>query len=282
MLTHEEERYILTQAYVPEHLVGLMTYLSGGEPFLIENFFGCQKNDWIILVGFPLEKNFNLAEFEGLVEDVKNQFRPRNISIIAPQLVPSLLKTCAENESDAYYTLDPDHFVLRSAVRRNLNKARQKLFVECASGMQADHEKLIREFVDRVKPAERVKNLFFKMPGFVSHCDSAWVLNAWTAEKHLAAFYVVDLAARDFSNYIIGCYSRQNYVIGASDLLLYELIRLSKVHKKSYIHLGLGVNDGVRRFKEKWGAKPMQPYEMCEIALKKPSIWDIIRATGKF
>ena len=282
MLTHKEESYILTRAYVPEHVVGLMTYLSGGEPFLIENFFCCRKKDWIIVVGYPLEREFSLAEFEGVVENLKNQFRPKNISIIAPQILPSLLATSTENESDHYYTLAVDQFVLRSAVRRNLKKAREKLSVECAASMQADHEKLMGEFVERVKPAERVKNLFYKMPGFVRHSDSAWVLNAWDAHKHLAAFYVVDLAARDFSNYIIGCYSKQNYIVGASDLLLYELIQLSKAHQKNYLHLGLGVNDGIRRFKEKWGAKPTQPYEMCEIALKKPSIWDAIRAIGEF
>ena len=282
MLTHEEERYILTQAYIPEHVVGLMTYLSGGEPFLIENYFCCRKNDWFILVGYPLEKDFKLAEFEGVVEKLKNQFRPTNISIIAPQILPSLLKTCTENESDHYYTLEAGHGILPSVVRRNLKKARQELTVERASEMQADHQNLMREFVERVKPAERVKRLFFKMPGFVSHSDSAWVLNAWDAQKHLAAFYVVDLAARDFSNYIIGCYSKQNYVLGASDLLLYELIQLSKAHQKSYIHLGLGVNDGIRRFKEKWGASPTRQFEMCEIAFKKPSIWDVIRAIGEF
>ena len=65
-------------------------------------------------------------------------------------------------------------------------------------------------------------------------------------------------------------------------ILLYELIQLSKAHQKNYIHLGLGVNDGIRRFKEKWGARPTQPYEMCEIALKKPSIWDAIRAIGEY
>jgi hypothetical protein len=282
MLTHEEERYILAQAYVPEHVVGLMTYLSGGEPYLIENFFCCQKSDWVILVGYPLDKDFNLAEFEDLVESIGNKFRPKNISIIAPELSPSLLKSCSQSESDFYYTLDADQFTLRSDVRRNLKKARQKLSVECASSMQADHERLMREFVDRVKPAERVKNLFYKMPGFLSLSDSAWVLNAWDAQKRLAAFYVVDLAARDFSNYIIGCYSKQNYIIGASDLLLYELIQLSKAHQKNYIHLGLGVNDGIRRFKEKWGAGPTRPYEMCEIFAKKPSIWDAIRAIGEF
>ena len=208
MLTHEEERYILAQAYVPEHVVGLMTYLSGGEPFLIENFFCCQKSDWVILVGYPLEKDFNLAEFVGVLENVKNQFRPKNISIIAPELSSSLLKTCSQSESDSYYTLGTDQFILRSVVRRNLKKARQKLSVECASDMQADHQKLMREYAERVKPAERVKNLFFKMPGFVSLSDSSCVLNAWDARKHLAAFYVVDLAARNFSNYIIGCYSK--------------------------------------------------------------------------
>ena len=39
MLTPEQETYILTNAYVPEHIVGLMTSLSGGEPFLIDDYF---------------------------------------------------------------------------------------------------------------------------------------------------------------------------------------------------------------------------------------------------
>ncbi len=282
MLTHEEERYILTRAYIPEHVVGLMTYLSGGEPFLIENYFCCRKNDWIILVGYPLAKDFNLAEFEGVVARIKNRFRPKNLSMIAPQITPSLLETCTENESDHYYTLDADNPVISSNVRRNLRKARQTLTVERASSMQVAHQDLMREFVERVKPAARVKQLLFKMPGFVSHSRSAWVLNAWDAQKHLTAFYVVDLAAEDFSNYIIGCYTKRNYVLGASDLLLYELIRLTKEHEKRYIHLGLGVNEGIRRFKEKWGARPTRRYEMCEIALKKPSIWDAIKALGEF
>ena len=127
MLTHEEEQYILTQAYVPEHVVGLMTYLSGGEPFLIENFLCCQKNDWIIVVGYPLEKDFNSTDFEGIVENIKNQFRPKNISIIAPEILPSLLETCTAKQSDTYYTLDADHVSLRSVVRRNLKKAQMNI-----------------------------------------------------------------------------------------------------------------------------------------------------------
>jgi hypothetical protein len=70
-------------------------------------------------------------------------------------------------------------------------------------------------------------------------------------------------------------------VRGASDLLLFELINLSLEHEKSYIHLGLGVNAGIRRFKVKWGAVPTRRYEMGELVLKKPSIWDTFRALEK-
>ena len=69
---------------------------------------------------------------------------------------------------------------------------------------------------------------------------------------------------------------------GASDLLLFELINLSLEYDKRYIHLGLGVNTGIRRFKAKWGGVPMRRYEMCELVLKKPSLFEMLTLTGKF
>jgi hypothetical protein len=56
---------------------------------------------------------------------------------------------------------------------------------------------------------------------------------------------------------------------------------LSLEYDKSYIHLGLGVNAGIRRFKAKWGAVPTRRYEMGELALKKPSILDTLRTLAK-
>jgi hypothetical protein len=140
----------------------------------------------------------------------------------------------------------------------------------------------MNEFVDRIVAPVRVNNLLNKMPGYIEESDSAFVLNAWDSRNRLAAFYVVELAATDFSNYIIGCYSKRNYVLGASDLLLDELIRLSAESGKRYIHLGLGVNAGIRRFKTKWGAKPVQRYEMCVLVLKKTSLLSTLWSLPKF
>ena len=63
MLTPEQETYILTHAYVPEHIVALMTSLSGGEPFLINDYFCCCKDDWVIFIGYPLQHEFDFDKF---------------------------------------------------------------------------------------------------------------------------------------------------------------------------------------------------------------------------
>jgi hypothetical protein len=42
------------------------------------------------------------------------------------------------------------------------------------------------------------------------------------------------------------------------------MIELTRGHSKNEINLGLGVNEGIRRFKEKWGGVPFLTYEECE------------------
>ncbi|MGD9224856.1 MAG: hypothetical protein PVF26_00065 [Desulfobacterales bacterium] len=281
MLTAEEKAYILEHAYVPEHCIGLMTHVSGGEPFLIDDFFICQKDDWIILIGYPLEDNFDTKNFEAVVFKIRERFGPDFLSLIAPEMPPALASSCQESESDAYFTLQTQNTVIRSPVKRNLKRARRYLRVASSSTMQEDHQKLMQEFVERTQPTDRVKRLLFKMPEFVACVDTAFVLNAWDKANNLAAFYVVDVEARQFSNYIIGCHSKKNYVLGASDLLLFELINLNVEYNKQYIHLGLGVNAGIRRFKEKWGGAPTRRYEMCELVFKKPTIFESIKSLGK-
>jgi hypothetical protein len=277
MLTPEEETYILTHAYIPEHIFGLMTNLSGGEPFLIDDHFCCCKDDWTILIGYPLDSGFGPDKLEAVLNKVKKSFRPRRISLVTPELPLPLAARCREKDSDDYYTLDTRQPVTSAAVKRNLKKAGRMLTVERAARLGKDHHELMLEFLQRVDPGERVKNLLFKMPSYTAESGSAFVLNAWDPDKNLAAFYVIDLAAKDFSNYIIGCHSKKHYVRGASDLLLLELIKLSEEKGKSYIHLGLGVNKGIRRFKEKWGSRPTYRYEMCELLLERPLIMEVLK-----
>ena len=280
MLTDQEKAYILDQAYLPEHCIRLMTQVSGGEAFLIDNFFICIKKNWLILVGYPLEDKFTVDRLEAILAKVKKKFHPDFISLIAPEMPPSLAAACRERQSDIYYTLETRGPIMRSPLKRNLKKARQNLRVESSRYMHGDHQELMHEFIARNRLPDRVKRLFFKMPELVASSDKALILNAWDKKDQLAAFYVVDFEAKRFSNYIIGCYSKKNYVLGASDLLLFELINLSRESDKLYIHLGLGINAGIRRFKEKWGGVSMCRYEMGELELKKPSFFEMLMSLG--
>jgi len=280
MLTVEEEAYVLNHAYIPEHSVGLMTSISGGEPFLIEDCFCCYRDDWVIVVAYPLTHDFIIREMESFLDKVKKRFHPVYVSLMAPEMPQSIVTSCRERENDHYYTLDIHNLTLKGSLKRTVHKAKENLHVERSRHFREEHRQVRQAFIERAKPSERVKTLLFKIPEFVDQSEDAVLFNAWDKKDHLAAFYVVDLAPKDFSTYVIGCHSKKNYVSGASDLLCFEMINLSKAHKKKYIHLGLGVNQGIQQFKKKWGGRPTRRYEMCDLVVRKPSILERLRMGG--
>jgi hypothetical protein len=127
-----------------------------------------------------------------------------------------------------------------------------------------EHQALVSEFLKREKLAPQSKELYLAMPRYVSQSSGALMLNAWNKKGKLSAFYVIDQSAKEFVTYVIGCHSKKNYIPHASDLLFSEMIKHTRNSGKNRIHLGLGVNEGIKRFKKKWGGIPSLHYEFCE------------------
>lgn len=271
MLSSAEEAYILDRAYVPEHVVSLMIAVSGGEPFLIDDCLVCRQADWAVLVGYPLEDGRAPGILEKTVDKLRAEWDPRSVSIIAPHLPSSFDKLCRERAQDEYFTLHFRTTPVKSDARRATRKAEGRVRIERTTVMGSAHRALTAEFIERVAPPLRIRNLFQRMPDYVGRAGGAWVINAWDDEGHLTAFFVVDSAAARFATYVIGAHSRKYYIPGASDLLCQEMIAMSWEWGKDYIHLGLGVNEGIRRFKKKWGGVPTLAYDMCEIVLRRPT-----------
>ena len=195
MLSAAEERELLEKAHVPEHLAGLMSCVSGGELFLIDEYFCCLKAKWVTVVGYPLGNDFHPKRFEAVLDRIIRRFRPHQISFIAPQLPSSWVSICQEREADWYYTLPLEGLKIRSGIKRLLEKAARKLTLETSTCMQAAHRELIDEFLQRVRPTPRIEALYRKMPDYVGCCAHSLVINAWDQHAGLAGFYVVDLAA---------------------------------------------------------------------------------------
>jgi len=265
MISAVDVRQILSHAYIPEHLVGLMTGISGGEAFVIGEHLGFAKDPWVILIGYPLTGRFLAVEFSRALSEALAEFRPASLWFIAPEVPGSVGPEIQHLESDRYYTLDLASFALRAGLRRLTGRAARELSVERCRAITPRHEEAIAEFLARERPSPRIEALFRSLAAYVAQAESAVVLTARNAQGAVSAFYVVDLEAPAFATYVVGCHSKQQYVVGASDLLFLEMVTLAREQGKGTIHLGLGVNDGIRRFKEKWGGVPGLPYEFCEV-----------------
>ena len=278
MITPEEEGYVLERAYVPEHITNLMVPISKGEPFLKEDHLGFVKDNWVILVGYPLDGDFSQTRSERVLKQAVETFRPEVLWFIGPEILPSLMDSCKEKETDRYYTLDLDQTQLKSSLQRMADKASKELRVERSRSFSKEHAALVAELLNREKLPPRVRELYRAMPDYVGRSSSACTLNARDKNGKLCAFFVVELGAKNFSTYVLGCHSKKHYVSHASDLLFLEMINLTREHGKQTINLGLGVNEGIRRFKEKWGGIPYLTYEFCECYFGTTRTLSLIKA----
>jgi hypothetical protein len=279
MITPDEKAYILTRAYVPEHIVSLMTLISKGDPFLIEDYLCFSKDNWLILVGYPLERNFSQERCERILEQAVDAFRPEVLWFIGPETPSSLMGSCKERQTDHYFTLDIEQTRLKPSLQRAANKASEKLIIGRGRSISKEHQVLISELLNREKLPDRVRELYRAMPEYVGRSSSAWTIDARDNTGFLCAFSVIDLGAKNFSAYILGSHSKMHYVPHVSDRLFLEMIHLTREHGKRTINLGLGVNEGIRRFKEKWDGTPSLRYEFCERrygASRKVSLIDAI------
>lgn len=272
MISPEETRYVLEKAYVPEHIVGLMTLVSGGEPFLFDRYLCFSAEGWAIVIGYPLEGDFRGEDLARVVDGACSRFRPATLWLIAPEVPRSLVGTDDERESDHYYTLDLLRFEMKTRLGVIVAKASRMLAVETGREISAAHQDLIAEFLERERPAPRVRALFLSMVDYVPRSETAVVLSARDKNGQLAAFYVVEFAARNFATYVVGGHSKRRYAPGASDLLFFEMVKLARERGKSHIHLGLGVNEGIRAFKTKWGGVPSLRYELLAQRRALPGI----------
>lgn len=256
--------YALAQAYIPEHIPNLMVAISHAKPFLIEGYLGYVKENWIIFVGYPLERKFDPAHCGCLIERVREVYHPDYVWFIGPEIPPLIAKSCRARQRDQYYRLDLAGFKIKSSLNRQVEGASRKLTVEQTRSYESEHQCLVDELMQRQKLPPMVEELYRSMPEFVSQCVTARVLNARDSSNELTAFFVIETAAEGFDTYMLGCYSKKKYVPHASDLLFAEMIALARQRGKPSINLGLGVNPGIRRFKVKWGGIPYLKYEFCE------------------
>jgi hypothetical protein len=255
MLNDQERSWIYGHAYLPEHLPDFVGPVSGAEPFICRNhlFFFAKKH--LIFNGYPLEPGPDPPE--QVYDIVCKRFQPSTVALIAPILwLPD--EQYEQQATDSYYRLELPLPRIDAEVAYMLRRARRDLQVSRGC-FGKEHKKIIKAFLTGHSFNRRQKYLFKHIPQYLKASDSAVLLEARKQNK-LVAFNIVDLGAADYAFYLFSFRSGKINVPGASDLLFHAMVNQAQAEGKKAVNLGLGVNAGIRYFKEKWGGVPFFNY----------------------
>ena len=204
----------------------------------------------------------------------------------APRLPDSLQDAVAER--DVVYMLEADAAV-PAPLRGKIRAAGGRLRVTEDREFTPEHRRLWAEFLGRVSMRPNVRELYARTEAALAMSRALSggggnggrtgrggpaedlerplldlrLLSAWDDQGRLAASLLLDYSPGEFCSYIIGAHSRRHYTPHATDLLFAAMLESCRREGKRHIHLGLGVNEGIARFKRKWGGRAVLPYEMA-------------------
>lgn len=251
-------------AAIPEHSLPLMRAFSGGEPIFRDNYLFFKKDNSLMAIGYPLRGDFASEAFENAIESLATEFDIAEIHAIAPAFSETLSSKVIE--SDRFYVLSASAPIPKKLLNA-VKKAASRLRIQETNRFTPAHRKLWREFLGRRLSSmpDRVRELYAATPQALLFPDgSLRLLDAYDAEGNLTASLLLDHAPANFSSYILGAHSDAHYIPHAMDALFAAMLANAQKSGKRFIHLGLGVNSGILRFKRKWGAVPSLPYRMAQ------------------
>jgi hypothetical protein len=265
MLSNEQLNRIYRQAYLPEHLPGYGEAISGAQAHLVGNYLCFTRKAHLIFIGYPLgESNDDTTE---AYESACERFDPTTIALIAPDiwLDPATLKM---QPRDSYYRLHLPVETINSDRAYMVRRAQSELTVRKGK-FQSEHKKMIKAFLKVHQLSAEQIYVYKRIAEYLRQASSAHLLE--TRKKDvLVAFTVVDTGSADYAFYLFNFRSQKQKVPGASDLLFKAMVDLAQSEGKKAINLGLGIHQGIRRFKEKWGGEIFLPYLSAWIDRKAP------------
>ena len=254
---------ILARAVVPEHSAPFMQAVSGGRVLMVDHFVFYAAEDWLMAIAYPLRDGgeYSHQRFEAALSGALRETGATACFAVGPDLPPRLADNVLER--DVFYTLPADAPVpprLRSPVR----KARERLRIDETREFGPQHRRLWAEFMGRAVLRANVRELFARTPQMLA-AEGADVrlLNAWDGDR-LVACLVLDYSTPAFVSYIVGARSRNHPVPHAGDALFAVMLEKARAAGCDFVQLGLGVNEGITRFKRKWGGTPQLSYVMAQ------------------
>jgi len=256
MLSNEQLNRIYRQAYLPEHLPGYVEAISDAQAHLVGNYLCFTRKAHLILIGYPL--GADSGDTARAYSSACEQFEPSTVALIAPDIRRMVTGLVEIQSRDCYYRCRLPLETVEPKTANMVRRAERELTLSHGS-FQKEHKKLIKTFLKTHQLTAEQIYIYQHIDTYLKHCSTARILEA-RKQGVLVAFTVVDTGSADYAFYLFNFRSQKEKVPGASDLLFKAMVDLAQSEGKKAVNLGLGIHQGIRRFKEKWGGVPFLPY----------------------
>ncbi len=265
---YQDVRYDVNNASLlaktPDQLLPYVQAVSEVTSFLMGNYVVHHKDGHYIIVGYSLQEHDNTQDLEHVIAHISQLPQAEHITLLAekkPQV--SLQNTAVNFTEDAYYFVDlPHDITLCKNAYYMCQKTNKCIFIQKEYGEKAwtsEHQELMLQYICRPTVSKEMGSIFQRIGMYCKQVPHACVFSAYDVDSNtLQAFSIADFTSLSTAFYMFAMRAPKAQA-GVADALLQALLLEALERGYASCNLGLGINNGIRFFKEKWGAKPTLP-----------------------
>ena len=250
---------VSAEAVVPEQVVPYVRAVAGSRPAMIGACVGYKSEGSTVLVGYPLHDPKDEGAMADSVEEALRMRGLRRLTVMGPVRPPQAPPGVRIAE-DAYFSLPLPLPAPGQKLRNLLRRAGRELALHREDRLGEDHSALVQRYLDERRLAPGTRHIFRQLPRYLEASPGSLVLSARLADGRLAAFAVGEFGSLSTAFFLFCFRDSKLAPPGSADLALSGLLDEAQQRGQSRMNLGLGVSEGIRFFKRKWGAEPFLPY----------------------
>ena len=246
-------------AVVPEQVVDYVRAVSGARPRLLGDCVAYASGESLVLVGYPLRDPRDAAAMAAAVDQALALPEVRRLTVIGPARPPQAPPHSVVAE-DGYGALPVPAPAPGAKLRNLLRRAGRELTLVRGRRLDEAHTALVERYIAERRLPPGTRHIFRQIPRYLEASAGAQVASAMRADGRLAAFAVGEFAALATAFFMFCFRDPATAPPGSADLVLSGLLEEARDRGQTLMNMGLGVSEGIRFFKRKWGAEPFLPY----------------------
>jgi hypothetical protein len=267
---------VSADAVVPEQVIPYVRSVAESQPLMFGTCVGYESGGHLVLIGYPLHDPRDGEAMFQAVELALNIPGLLKITVIGPSR-PSQAPERIRSSQDGYFVLPVPIPPPKAKLKNLLRRADRELTIEQGRAFDKDHRKLVDLYLSERALTSGTRRIFQQISGYLQASPGSLMVSARTAGGQLAAFAVGEYASLHTAFFMF-CFRDPSLAPpGSADLVFSVLLEEAARRGQTRINLGLGVNEGIRFFKGKWGAQFFLPCIETGWEVRKPGLMSRVR-----